>query len=422
MSVDSSQPIEHLYKDFMTHPYEILERFRAKGRAHPVVFPHGAKVWLVTGYDDVRQLLADPRVSKDGSRMNELFARHSGVEVEEEDATDLFNDELSQHMLNSDAPRHTRLRSLVSKEFNPRRMDGYRPRLEVVSNQLLDAMENQHGVVELVGAYTLPLPIITICDLLGVSPEEEATFRRWAVELVGAGHPPEVVEKASQDVMAYARSSIDSKLVEPGEDMISALLKGKDDGDRLTLDEMVGMFFLFMIAGHVTSMHTLTNSIFHLLTHPEELAKLRADMSLMPGAVDELMRYDGGVGVATFRFTKEPVTVGDVTIPADEILALSVNSAHRDADRYPEPDRLDITRRPTGILGFGFGPHYCIGAPLAKIQLEVSLTKLLTRFPNMELAADPESLPWEQSTLLRGLIELPVYLHGKNGKNGKKSD
>ena len=424
MSVDSSQPIEHLYKDFMEHPYEILDRFRAKGRAHPVVFPHGAKVWLVTGYDDVRQLLADPRVSKDGSRMNELFARHSGVEAEEEEEPtgDLFNDELSQHMLNSDPPRHTRLRSLVTKEFNPRRMEGYRPRLEQVADKLLDAMDAGPEKVELVGAYTLPLPIITICDLLGVSAEEEATFRRWAVELVGAGHPPEVVEKASQDVMAYARSSINAKEVEPGDDMISALLKGKDDGDRLTFDEMVGMFFLFMIAGHVTSMHTLTNSIFHLLTHPDQLAKLQADPSLMPGAVDELMRFDGGVGVATFRFTKEPVTVGDVTIPAEEILALSVNSAHRDATRYPDPNRLDVTRHPTGVLGFGFGPHYCVGAPLAKTQLEVSLTKLLTRFPDMELAADPDSLPWEQSTLLRGLIELPVYLHGKNGRNGKKSD
>ena len=322
-----------------------------------------------------------------------------------------FNDELSQHMLNSDPPRHTRLRSLVSKEFNPKRMDGFRPRLEQVADRLLDAMEGQE-VVELVDAYTLPLPIITICDLLGVSPEDEATFRRWAVELVGAGHPPEVVEKASKDVMEYARVSIEAKKVEPGEDMISALLRGKDE-DRLSFDEMVGMFFLFMIAGHVTSMHTLTNSIFSLLTHPEELAKLRADMSLMPTAVDELMRYDGGVGVATFRFTKEPITVGDVTIPAEEILALSVNSAHRDASRYPEPDRLDITRRPTGILGFGFGTHYCIGAPLAKIQSDVALTKLLTRFPNMELAADPNSLEWEQSTLLRGLVTLPVYPHGK---------
>jgi cytochrome P450 len=414
MSVDSSQPVQQLFKDFMEHPYEILERLRAAGRVHPIIFPHGAKVWLVTGYDDVRQLLSDPRVSKDGSRMNELFARHSGVEVEEDEHAGVgFNDELSQHMLNSDPPRHTRLRSLVSKEFNPKRMDSFRPRLEQVADRLLDAMDDGREVVELVGAYTLPLPIITICDLLGVSAEDEATFRRWAVELVGAGHPPEVVEKASQDVMAYARSSIDAKLEDPGEDMISALLKGKDDGDRLTLDEMVGMFFLFMIAGHVTSMHTLTNSIFSLLTHPEELAKLRADMSLMPGAVDELMRYDGGVGVATFRFTKEPITVGDVTIPADEILALSVNSAHRDASRYPDPNRLDITRHPTGVLGFGFGTHYCIGAPLAKIQSDVALTKLLTRFPDMELAADPDSLPWEQSTLLRGLITLPVHLHGK---------
>jgi cytochrome P450 len=412
MSVDSSQPVEQLFKDFMEHPYEILERLRAAGRVHPIIFPHGAKVWLVTGYDDVRQLLSDPRVSKDGSRMNELFVRHSGLEVPGEEDVDLgFNDELSQHMLNTDPPKHTRLRSLVSKEFNPKRMDNFRPRLEVVADRLLDAMDDGRDVVELVGAYTLPLPIITICDLLGVPADDEITFRRWAVELVGAGHPPEVVEKASKDVMDYARSSIDTKLVEPGEDMISALLRGKDDGDRLTLDELVGMFFLFMIAGHVTSMHTLTNSIFSLLTHPEELAKLRADMSLMPGAVDELMRYDGGV--ATFRFTKEPVTVGDVTIPEGEILALSVNSAHRDASRYPDPDRLDITRHPTGVLGFGFGTHYCIGAPLAKIQSDVALTKLLTRFPNLELAADPDSLEWEQSTLLRGLITLPVHLHGK---------
>jgi cytochrome P450 len=171
------------------------------------------------------------------------------------------------------------------------------------------------------------------------------------------------------------------------------------------------MFFLFTIAGHVTSMHTLTNSVFSLLTHPEELAKLRADMSLIHGAVDELMRFDGGVGVATFRFTKEEIPLGDVTIPAGEILALSVGSAHRDANRYPDPNRLDITRKPTGILGFGHGTHYCIGAPLARIQAEVALTKLLTRYPDIALAADPETLKWEDNTLLRGLIELPVVLN-----------
>jgi cytochrome P450 len=416
MTVDSSQApgqqnLEHLPRDFMQHPYGILERLRAQGRAHPLVFPHGAKVWLITGYDDVRQLLSDPRVSKDGSRMNELFIRHSGQEVGQEEPADMgFDEELSQHMLNSDPPRHTRLRSLVSKEFTLKRMEAFRPRLEQVVDDLLDALDDAGPVVDLVSGFTLPLPIITICDLLGIPPEDQAIFRRWAVELVGAGQPPEVVEAASEHVMDYARASIASKQEEPGPDMMSALLRGKDE-DRLTLDELVGMFFLFTIAGHVTSMHTLTNSIFSLLSHPEELARLRADMSLMHGAIDELMRFDGGVGVATFRFTKEEITLGEVTIPAGEILALSVNSAHRDASRYPDPDRLDLTRRPNGILGFGHGTHYCIGAPLARIQSEVALTKLLTRYPDIALAADPDTLEWENNTLLRGLVELPVVLN-----------
>jgi cytochrome P450 len=414
MSVDSSQAVEELPKDFMAHPYEILERLRAAGPAHPVIFPHGAKVWLVTGYDEVRQLLTDPRVSKDGSRANHLFARHSGMITDEDETGSIgVNDELTMHMLNSDPPRHTRLRSLANQGLTPKRMEDSRPRLEQVADELLDALDDGRPVVDLIAGFTQPMTITTICDVLGVPAEDKPLFHQWAAELVGAGHDPEVVEAASNSVIAYAQASIEAKRANPGQDMLSMLVHGRDGGDRLTQDELVSMFFLIIMAGHVTSMHTLTNSIFSLLTHPEELAKLRADMSLMPGAVDELMRYDGGVGVATFRFTKEPITVGEVTIPADEILALSVNSAHRDADRYPDPDRLDITRHPTGVLGFGFGTHYCIGAPLAKIQSDVALTKLLTRFPDLELAADPDSLPWEQSTLLRGLITLPVHLHGK---------
>jgi cytochrome P450 len=204
MSVDSSQPaapqtFEYLPRDFMQHPYEILERLREQGPAHPLVFPHGAKVWLVTSYDAVRQLMSDPRVSKDGRRMNELFARHSGVAVED-DAFG-FDEELSQHMLNTDPPRHTRLRSLVSKEFTLKRMEAFRPRLEKVVDDLLDALDDAGPVVDLVTGFALPLPIITICDLLGIPPEDEAIFRRWAVELVGAGQPPEVVEAASDHIM-----------------------------------------------------------------------------------------------------------------------------------------------------------------------------------------------------------------------------
>jgi cytochrome P450 len=196
--------------------------------------------------------------------------------------------------------------------------------------------------------------------------------------------------------------------------MMSALARGTDE-DRLSDTELTAMIFLFTVAGHITSQHTLSNGVLSLLQHPSELDKLRADPSLIPPAIDELMRYDGPVGVATFRFTAEEVTVGDVVIPPDQIVALSMLSAHRDETKFPDPDRLDVTRRPNGVLAFGHGHHFCIGQPLAKIQTEVGLTRLLARFPHLRLTADPASLRWESSTLLRGVINLPVSVTPPEG-------
>jgi len=415
MATDALAALERLPDDFMQRPYEILAQYRARGRVHHVVFPHGADVWLVTNYDDVRQLLSDPRVSKDGRRMNEMFARHTGVEFEEGESVSVgFDDELSQHMLNSDPPRHTRLRNLVSKAFTLRRMDAFKPRIEEVADSLLDNVEGRDNV-DLVAEYAQPLVIIIICDLLGIPVDDRDQFHRWAVELVGAGQDPEVVEAASKNVIAYANKAINDKRANPGDDMVSELLRGKDSGDRLSQDELVAMIFLFTVAGHITSQHTISNGVLSLLTHPAELARLRADMSLVNPAVDELMRYDGGVGVATFRFTTEEIPIGDVVIPPEQILALSISSAHRDGVRYPGADELDITRRPHGVLGFGHGPHTCIGQPLAKIQSNVALTRLLTRFPHLRLAADPATLKWESSTLLRGLLTLPVSVTPPDG-------
>lgn len=414
MSVDSTQDILQLPKNFMQHPYEILEQLRAVGPAHPVIFPHGAKVWLVTGYHEVRQLLSDPRVSKDGRYANTLFARHTGLETDELDgpAGIGVNDELTQHMLNSDPPRHTRLRSLANQGLTPRKMADCRPRLEQVADELLDALDDGRPVVDLMAGFTQPLTITTICEVLGIPTQDKELFHEWAGQLVGAGHPPEVVEAASNNVIAYAQASIAAKRGCPGQDMLSGLVHGREGSDRLTDDELLSMFFILLMAGHVTTMNTLTNAIHSLLTHPAELAKLRADPSRIPGAIDELIRYDSGVAVGTFRFTKEPISLGDVTIPAGEILALSMNSAHRDSSRFPDPDTLDLDRHPAGVLGFGHGTHYCIGAPLGRAQLEIALSKLLTRFPDLQLAEDPAELEWEAGALMRGLLRLPVTLHG----------
>jgi cytochrome P450 len=407
MTTEMTQTLERVPDDFMQRPYEILERFRNAGPVHHVVFPHGADVWLVTRYDDVRALLQDPRVSKDGRRMNEMFARHTGTYVEDEKPDVGFDDELSQHMLNSDPPRHTRLRSLVSKAFTLRRMEAFRPRINQLVDEMLDAIADRDDV-DLVSEYAQPLPIVIICDVLGIPFSDREQFQEWAVQLVGAGHPPEVVEEASNKVIEYGRKVIAEKRVHPGDDMVSALVAGAEGGDRLTDDELVAMIFLFTVAGHITSQHTLSNGILSLLTHPDQLARLRSDLTIMPQAIDELMRYDGGVGVATFRFTSEEMTVADTVIEENQILALSILSAHRDDRRFPDANKLDLDRRPNGVLGFGHGPHFCIGQPLAKIQTDVALTQLLTRFPDLRMTADPSTFGWENSTLLRGLLKLPA--------------
>lgn len=416
MEAGSPPPIDQVPPDFMQSPYEILASLRDRGAVHEVTFAHGANVWLVTRYDEIRALVSDPRVSKDGRRMNELFARHSGAPVEEgEDSGDVgFDDDLATHMLNTDPPRHTRLRALVSKAFTAQRVERLRPRVEQVADELLDGFAGR-SEVDLVSGFAVRLPITIICDLFGIPEPDREDFRLWGTRLVGAGQDPAEVADASKRVVDYASGLIEARRADPGDDMVSALVRATVQGDRLTHGELVSMIFFLVVAGHITTIYSIGNAVYNLLTHPDQLARLRADLSLMPAAVDELMRYDPAAAVGTFRFTTEEIPVGDMVIPADQILALSWSSANRDSARFPDPDRLDLERHPSGSMAFGHGIHYCLGVPLAKLQIETALTRLLTRYPDLRLAVDPGQLRWEDSALLRGLTALPVQLSPVDG-------
>jgi cytochrome P450 len=418
--LESPAVLERIPADFMQDPYEILRRLRDQGPVHEVIFAHGAKVWLVTGYDEVRALVNDPRVSKDGRRMNELFARHSGLEAEpadpsgdepagDEPAGMGFDDELAAHMLNSDPPRHTRLRALVGKAFTPQRIEKWRPRVAEVTERLLDAFAGRDQA-DLIAEYAVPLPITTICDLFGMPAEDREDFRQWSVKLVGAGQDPEEVAQASKNMVEYANALINQKRVRPGEDMISELVRVTDGGDSLSQGELVSMIFVLGVAGHITTIYSLGNSVANLLQHPAELARLKADRTLLPAAVDELLRYDGPSAVGTFRFTTADIPIAGTVIPSGQILALSWHSANRDSSHFPDADRLDLSRRPLGSMAFGHGLHYCIGVPLAKMQLEIALDRLFTRYPDLRLAVEPDQLRRHDNALLRGLQALPVLL------------
>ena len=395
----------------MQNPYDLLKEYRERGPVHEVVWAHGAKVWLVTGYNEVRALVNDSRVSKDGRRMNELFARHSGMTVQsgQEDAGPGFNDDLAAHMLNSDPPRHSRLRALVSKAFTVQRVERLRPRVEQVVDRLLDSFDGR-AEVDLVEDFAIGLPITIICDLCGIPEADRADFRQLSLKLVGAGQDPDEVVHASEKMLAYAGSLIDAKRAAPADDMISELVRVSDGVDHLTQGELIGLIFMLSVAGHIGTTYSIAGAVANLLTHPEQLERLRADASLLPAAIDELLRYDGPSGVGTFRFTTADISVGDTVIPAGEILALSWHSANRDSSHFADADRLDLGRRPTGSLAFGHGVHYCIAVPLAKMQIEVALARLFGRYPHVRLAVEPEELRWNSSALLRGLVALPVLL------------
>jgi cytochrome P450 len=400
----------------MQDPYGVLEKLRGAGPVREVVWAHGARVWLVTRYEEIRALVNDPRISKDGRRINELFALHSGLPVQQDEPASVgFDQDLSTHVLNSDPPRHTRLRGLVSKAFTLRQVERLRPRVEEVADKLLDAMAGKPDV-ELISTFAVRLPITIICDLFGIPEADREQFRLWGTKLVGAGQDPVEVAEAGDKMVAYVSGLVDAKRANPEDDMISALVRVRDDdGDRLSQGELVSMIFFVAVAGHITTIYSLGNAVYNLLTHPGELAKLRADLSLMPAAVDELMRFDSAAQVGTFRFTTADIPVGDVVIPAGQLLLLGWSSANRDSAHFPDADRLDVNRRPAGSMSFGHGIHHCIGVPLAKMQIEIALTKLITRYPDLRLAVGRDQLRWEDGALLRGLVSLPVAVSPLQG-------
>jgi len=414
MPDESCPAIETLGEDFLQHQHDYLRRFRDEGRVREVVYLHGAKVWLVTRYADCRALALDPRVGKDGRRQNEMFARHSTLSSpmhaytpEEDEADPGFDEDLSEHVLNSDPPIHTRLRAMALKAVSPERQEAMRPTVMKTVERLLDNLATA-PVVDLMSEYAWRLPLNTISDLFGLPEQDRANFRDWCNKLTGAGQDPKEVEAASENITSYSNALIDARRANPGDDMISELIKVSVDGDTLTQAEIVSMIFIIVTAGHVTTVHSIGNGVFNLLTHPEELAKLRADPSLIPAAIDELMRMDPAAPIGTFRFTKAEIQIGDVTIPANQILALSWGSANRDELKYEDPDRLDVNRCPAGTLSFGHGVHYCIGIPMAKMQIEIAIERLLARYPDLRLAVPVEDVKWTSSALLHGLAALPV--------------
>lgn len=406
---DNTTTAQHLDGDYLVDPYTLCRRLRVEAPVTEVIMPRGTHGWLITRYDDVRAALADKRLAKDAARLSELFERNNPDRARERESPSAEDaGVLDQHMLNSDPPDHERLRRLVTKAFTARRIEQLRPRVQEITDQLLAEITTPE--VDLLDAFAFPLPITVICELLGMSLEERDNVRRWTITLLGSSDDQDVVEAAVQNMIATMAKLIAEKRDNPGDDMLSALVEARDEGDRLSERELSAMVFLLLVAGHETTVNLIANGTLALINHPDEMAALRADMSLLPGAIEEFLRYQGPLNHATFRFSAEELEIGGVTIPADQFVIVSLSSANRDERRFDDPDRLDIRRDTGGHLAFGHGIHYCLGAQLARLEAEIAFTGLLTRFPKIELAVPVDELQWRPGMLIRGLERFPVKL------------
>lgn len=383
-----------LGEDFTRDPYPVYAELRARGPVHRIRMPEGILAWLVVGYEAGRAALADARLSKEWRNVS----------------PDLGISQLSSGitMLSVDAPRHTRLRKLVAREFTMRRVEQLAPRVQEITDELLDAMVPAgHG--DLVDTLSFPLPIAVICELLGVPFLDRDSFRAWSnTALASTDHDERMA--ASAQMTQYLIGLLKDKREQPGDDLLSALIHAADDdGDRLSADELVGMAWLLLVAGHETTVNLISNGVLALLTHPDQLAALRADFGLLDDAVEEMLRYDGPVETPTYRFTIEPVEIGGTTIPGGgELVLVALADADHDPARFPDPDRFDIRRDTGGHLAFGHGIHYCLGAPLARLEARIAIRTLLERCPDLALDAHPAALTWRTGMLIRGPERLPV--------------
>ncbi|HZC75107.1 MAG TPA: cytochrome P450, partial [Gaiellaceae bacterium] len=318
---------------------------------------------------------------------------------------------IDSNMLNRDGDDHRRLRRLVSKAFTPRMIERFRPRIQEIANELIDRV-SAAGEMELVSAFAFPLPITVIAELLGVPVADRDRFREWSTAMVRPALTADEADQADALLTAfvdYLRALFAERRLEPGEDLISALVAVEDGGDTLSEEELSSMVALLIVAGHETTVSLIGNAMLALLTHPEQRSELERDPSLLAGAIEELIRFDGPVERTLNRWAAVDVELRGQTVRRGESVMVILGAADRDPERFDDPDVLGLAaERKTRHLGFGRGPHFCLGAPLARLEAEIALGTLLSRLPGLRLAVAKDELRWRPVPLFRSLVALPV--------------
>jgi cytochrome P450 len=399
---------------FGNNPYPVYLALREAGPVHPIIQPDGTQAWIVTRFADVRACLADLRLS---SRVN--LAQQEPVVVGDDmqqaiGQMVLRRDEVYQSvMLNQDPPAHTRLRQLVVGALAAKRVDALRPTMTAIAQRLLDALAQRCDAdpgspIDLVETYAKPLPVAVNCELLGIRPADREAFSSQ-VDKVIDGADPEAGQAALEALKGFIAAEIEYKRTHRAADLLTGLIVAAEEEGRMSVNELVSTALQVMNAGYFGTHGLIGNGTYWLLRNPGKLAELVADPSLVPAAVEELLRFDGPMVPGAFRYATEDIEVGGTTIPKGALVVLSITAANRDPEQFPDPDTIDIHRHGQH-LAYGHGIHYCVGARLASSMVSIAIGELIARFPGMRLAIPPERMHWRLRSPLRSCDELPVLL------------
>ena len=396
-----------LLPEFRQNPYPTYRRFR---EADPVHWNETFGFWVCTRYDDIVTILRHSQASanpRDWERFDDYVDALGG--------TGPAGDMQSRWVLLKNPPDHTRLRKLVTKAFTPRVVEHMRPHIQDIVHDLLDAVQAK-GRFDIIRDVAFPLPVIVIAEMIGVPTQDREQFKDWTAALAGSLDPvitPEIAQaadRATEALVAYFTKLVAARRAHPQDDLLSGLIAAEEEGDKLDEDELLATAILLFAAGHETTMNLIGNGMLALFRNPDQMARLKADPSLVKTAVEEFLRYDGSVQI-TARVALEDIEVGGKTIRKNQQALLLLGAANHDPAQFSDPDRLDITRQENPHLTFSHGIHHCLGAPLARVEAQIAINTMLRRMPDIHLATD--ALEWRAMLTLRGLKALSVMFEGR---------
>ena len=402
IQANTIMPVDVTSASFKANPFPFYAQLRAQAPVFPVTLMK-QRAWLITRYDDVLNVLKDERFAKD--RRNAM----TDEQLKKAPWVPPMFKPLERNMLDLDSPDHTRLRALVHKAFTPRMVEKMRDQIQLLANQLLDAVEPKSSM-DLMADFALPLPLTVIGQILGVPASDNAKFHHWSKVLISGGTNRNMIVLIPHIMafMRYLKKLIKERRADHKDDLITALVQAKDGNDQLSEDEILAMIIVLLIAGHETTVNLIGSGTLALLEHPDQFEMLRNEPELIKTAVEELLRYVCPVEMATERYAREDIEIAGTTIPRGELVMAVIGSANRDEHYFENPDMLDITRKNNKHLAFGHGVHFCLGAPLARLEGQIALSTLIQRMPNLRLNIAPDQVRWRGTFVLRGLEALPV--------------